>query len=487
MATTQLKLSTKTDAAGKSQIIVKLTISRSNRPCFKSGVSIRPEWFKPVRETKKGLVYGIAVPKKGRLNASEVRDAESAKNQLDTYITKLVAVTSALSGNEDLNHDTIHEAVTLAKNLQPENITYQALLDKRKEAEDSEGGNDRTFFEWFDLFIQKREISPGRKRCIRVLVRVLARYETFIRLTDKHRKDFTLDINTIDKETLEDFFDYMANEKQLSEDYGTIFEKILEKYPVEFTPKHHSCAIMERGRNLLVTRKRILKAFFNWLIENKYTTNRPFDGITIGTEKYGTPFYLTLDERNKVAGWDFSGKEKLGQQRDIFVFQCLIGCRVSDLVKLTPDNLISAGEVLCVEYIAQKTKGEKPVSVRVPLNGRAKALVAKYNGADPKGRLFPFISADKYNDAIKKILKECGIKRMVSVINPTTGETEQRPICDMASSHMARRTFIGNLYKKVKDPNLIGKMSGHAEGSKAFARYRDIDIDTMKETVSLID
>ena len=52
---------------------------------------------------------------------------------------------------------------------------------------------------------------------------------------------------------------------------------------------------------------------------------------------------------------------------------------------------------------------------------------------------------------------------------------------------MARRTFIGNLYKKVKDPNLVGSLSGHKEGSKAFARYRDIDEDMKKELVSLLD
>ena len=52
---------------------------------------------------------------------------------------------------------------------------------------------------------------------------------------------------------------------------------------------------------------------------------------------------------------------------------------------------------------------------------------------------------------------------------------------------MARRTFIGNLYKKVKDPNLVGKLSGHCEGSKAFARYRDIDDDMIKEMTNLLD
>jgi hypothetical protein len=52
---------------------------------------------------------------------------------------------------------------------------------------------------------------------------------------------------------------------------------------------------------------------------------------------------------------------------------------------------------------------------------------------------------------------------------------------------MARRTFIGNLYKKVKDPNLVGALSGHKEGSKAFARYRDIDDEIKKDLVSLLD
>ena len=73
------------------------------------------------------------------------------------------------------------------------------------------------------------------------------------------------------------------------------------------------------------------------------------------------------------------------------------------------------------------------------------------------------------------------------VIQTQTGEEEKRPINEIASSHMARRTFIGNLYKKVKDPSLVGALSGHKEGSKAFARYREIDEDMKKELVSLLD
>jgi hypothetical protein len=52
---------------------------------------------------------------------------------------------------------------------------------------------------------------------------------------------------------------------------------------------------------------------------------------------------------------------------------------------------------------------------------------------------------------------------------------------------MARRSFIGNIYKQVKDPNLVGALSGHKEESKAFARYRTIDDDMKKELIGMLE
>lgn len=85
------------------------------------------------------------------------------------------------------------------------------------------------------------------------------------------------------------------------------------------------------------------------------------------------------------------------------------------------------------------------------------------------------------------MLRLAKIDRIVTVLNSLTGEEEKKPIYEAASSHLARRNFIGNMYRKVKDPNAIGKLSGHAEGSKAFARYRDIDDDMAKELVSFLE
>ena len=79
-----------------------------------------------------------------------------------------------------------------------------------------------------------------------------------------------------------------------------------------------------------------------------------------------------------------------------------------------------------------------------------------------------------------------GITRKVMVFNSTTMQEEARPLNEVASTHLARRTFIGILYKQIKDPCLISSMSGHAPNSTAFARYRSIDDDIKTETIHLL-
>ena len=123
--------------------------------------------------------------------------------------------------------------------------------------------------------------------------------------------------------------------------------------------------------------------------------------------------------------------------------------------------------------------------MRVPLNTIAREILDRYK--DTGDRLFPFMSEQKYNIAIKRIFLAARLRRPVTVINPTTREPEIRPLNEIASSHLARRCFVGNLYKQVKDPNLVGALSGHKEGSRAFARYREIDEQMKTELVKMLE
>ncbi len=98
----------------------------------------------------------------------------------------------------------------------------------------------------------------------------------------------------------------------------------------------------------------------------------------------------------KIADFNLSENPALAVQRDIFVFQCLIGCRVSDLMRMTDNSVIDGA----VEYIPDKTKGERLEVLRVPLNNRAKEILSRYADYNKGNMLLPFISPQKYNDEI---------------------------------------------------------------------------------------
>ena len=319
------------------------------------------------------------------------------------------------------------------------------------------------FFTLLEYYINNRKFSDWRKRAFWVVYRTLKRYALYSKQP--------LELESFNADILRDYEQYLRDEHLL---YDKI-QKIFEQVPNSRKPE-------QRGQNTINGILTKLRTFFLWAIDNEYTANNPFRKYQVEECVYGTPYYITIEERNAIYQTDLSKRPQLAVQRDIFIFQCLIGCRVGDLYGLTKANIIDGA----IEYIPRKTKEGRPVTVRVPLSTTAKEILERY--ADYEGEtLFPFISQQQYNIAIKKVFTEAGITRKVTVINPTTREEEQRPLCEIASSHLARRAFIGNLYKQVKDPNLVGKLSGHKEGSKAFVRYRDIDEDMRKELVALLE
>lgn len=332
--------------------------------------------------------------------------------------------------------------------------------------------NKPSFHELFEEFLLKHKMSEGRKKGFKVISRVLKRYELFIRGAKQGQESFALDIDRVTADTLHDMWDFFENEPHYFEEYSPLYEQIPEKR----APK-------PRGRNTIGEYFRLIRTFFLWCYGKKKTRNRPFDEFRIEQGAYTTPFYLSLEERNKILELDLSENPKLEKQRDIFIFQSLIGCRAGDLYRMTKNNIING----TVEYIPRKTKEGNPITVRVPLNEKARLILNKYKDMEGE-KILPFAChRQEYNEAIKKILTLAGVTRMVTVINPLTREEEKRALNEIASSHLARRTFIGNIYKKVKDPNLVGALSGHKEGSTAFYRYREIDEDMKKELVSILD
>ena len=226
-----------------------------------------------------------------------------------------------------------------------------------------------------------------------------------------------------------------------------------------------------KSKNTVSGQLKKFRAFWNWAKQPDEipTLHYPFDGYSIDAELYGDPIFLTKPEIDVLYNAELSD-EKLQRVRDIFLLQCFIGCRVGDLIELKTDNLVNGS----VQFVPRKTKDNKEITVSIPLTARAKAIIERYSL--PNGKLLPFISQQKYNDYLKDLFKndKVNLNRTVIRLNPLTRNEEAVKLCDIASSHLARRSFVGNLFGKV-DTSIIISMTGHTKDSKAFGRYYSVN------------
>lgn len=81
-------LSTKVREDGRSQIIVRVDVSRTNRPQLKTGVWVLPDLF----DAKKG---GIDIPKRSKLNMPRYEEATKVQAELDDFCLKVSKIINA--------------------------------------------------------------------------------------------------------------------------------------------------------------------------------------------------------------------------------------------------------------------------------------------------------------------------------------------------------------------------------------------------------
>lgn len=466
MATTNYLLTQTQNSNGKSQIILRTYVRHDYRIRIQSGI-----WVSPKRWGKKN---GITIP----TIPGEEQEMLLQKKELLKRLTAYI--------EDEINKVEDKNAIDKIWGEKKVRTFYKPTKAPKE--------REKSFFDVIDTYLSSHKLSEQRLKNFKGLTRCLHRFELF-KKKDGSRV-FSLTLANLSPELLRQIEDFLTDEKAIFLRYPEIYEQFPYSAKIAVkTPKRKRPPILDdegnevpkgmpkpRGQNTVADLLTRFRAFILWAIDNGYTTNNPFKHFSIGEIVYGTPIYISNEERNKLLETDLSDDKEVETQRDIFVFQCLVGCRVSDLYKMTYRSIINGA----VEYIPRKTKEDRPITVRVPLNDTALKLIAKYQDYS-RDMLFPFNTEQDYNRKIKIAFQRAGLDRIVTVLDQQTRQEVQRPLYEVASSHMARRTFIGNIYKKVKDPNLVGALSGHKEGSKAFARYRDIDEEMKKELIGFLD
>lgn len=179
----------------------------------------------------------------------------------------------------------------------------------------------------------------------------------------------------------------------------------------------------------------LLALSYEWLDKN------PFVGIKHSIREV-TREFLSTEELARMVEKPFSIR-RLDEVRDIFVFSCYTGYAYADVLKLTPDHIltgINGKKWIMTQRIKTETRSN------VPLLPPALAILAKY-ARDPeclaKERLLPVKSNQKMNAYLKEVADMCGITKPLTF-------------------HIARHTFATTVTLTNGVPiETVSSMLGH--------------------------
>ncbi len=222
---------------------------------------------------------------------------------------------------------------------------------------------------------------------------------------------------------------------------------------------------------------KIIKTFFNYLSKEKgYVIGNYHISFRVPVQ-HSTPIVLSPAQLQfLISNKEFENSLNKYQKRakDIFVFGCTVGLRVSDLMGLKKSNIITSGDNTFLSVYTKKTGTE----VRIPLPGYAIEIIHR-NRYRSSRHLLPQVSVTNLNIQFKKIVLLAGwdhsIPKMLSyrgrMIEVRTADGHTWPFYQHITAHTMRRTAITTLLTMGVPENIVRKISGHAPGSREFYKY----------------
>ena len=223
---------------------------------------------------------------------------------------------------------------------------------------------------------------------------------------------------------------------------------------------------------------KLLQAFFAELENTREIRRSPFRSISVEKRRmmmhvmYDAPIFLKAEELRTVMRTDVPAE--LQWVKDLFVLNCALGCRIGDLLRLSMDKVAMSEEgIPYVHYIPTKTAKMQMSNQEVvtPLIAPALEIIERTRLKLMGPNLH--YGKQRYNRALRQLLRLCGITRCVSLYDPELEDNVYKPICDVASSKLARKTHVDMLTKVQINYYAAGL---HREGSEAVFRYTNLEL-----------
>ena len=172
-------------------------------------------------------------------------------------------------------------------------------------------------------------------------------------------------------------------------DFKDITYTFLKEFEVHLKEKGNSV-------NTIAKHLRQLRTLVNEAINQGYIPSDayPFRKYKIKQEK-GRKEFLTPDELRKLENLQVSDK-RLRHVLDAFLFCCYTGLRYSDFCQLTPENIIRVNGKRWLYFKSVKTDVEIRLPLHLLFEGKALAVLERYDIVTDFAKIGPNSEANKY-------------------------------------------------------------------------------------------
>jgi integrase len=333
-----------------------------------------------------------------------------------------------------------------------------------------------SFWGGYDEFLEtKKHKSRGYTKMFTSLKNRLMDFEKFKKIK------LTFDYVTGNSENFQsEIQNYFWGKKKLSNNYVNKLFEILSIYLlwcnnsnyISHKPSFKKNGIYEIDEKIYLNESEVFKLFNSnkWdYVEGKDFSKNPH--IYIITDVLEGTNKKKYEESRKITNWELV--------KDIFLFQCSIGCRYSDILHFKVNHFDFGGEDGRFSWVQQKTNKR----VSVPVNPISSEIYRKYSrGKSLIQNLFPTLSNQKFNKSLKLLMKDLQFNRQVSrpkQIGSSVVEKDYKFLWELISSHSGRKTFVKNLIDLgTMDYKTIMKLTGH-KTFREFEKYVSVTDNDM--------
>ncbi len=136
----------------------------------------------------------------------------------------------------------------------------------------------------------------------------------------------------------------------------------------------------------------------------------PYKKFKLKTEETEV-VYLLAEHVLKLIKLSFTEEQKeLEMVRDMFLFGCYTGLRISDCVSITSSNINKTANGLELSFTAQKTKKKDTKPLWLLFEGAPSNIISKYLSEHNHVQIFKGLYSQKVNKYLKKIAKMADIE-----------------------------------------------------------------------------